>query len=219
MITSLPSISSINEIFIDRILNHLDQFLPYDRVTSHAIKNDKEDSHLEFWRTSLSNIINNVHPYDYYKQVYLLNNEVEESAPLHYSSPLEDQTSAFVYPHSKAAFVSHFYPDLLPSMVNSVLGYMKTTGRMIHVGQGSGKSLIFYPVLFTEDDYLKLIPTSYSDIITATVDINSTIINQQADINYLLKKNQELNLAVQALINENNSLQVSRTQDYLTTWR
>ncbi len=218
MISSITELQSFNEIFIDRILTHTDQFLPLDYVTSHAIKNDKDNNLLDFWRSSLVNIINNVNTYDYYRFIYLEDKEIDETSNL-YSSPLEDQVSSFVYPYSKNNFVSHFYPDVLPSLVNTVLSYMKNSGRMIHVGQASGKALIFYPTYFTEEDFSFLLPTSYSAVISASVDINSTIMNQQADINYLLKKNQELTLTINNLKQENDKLQLSRAEDYLTTWR
>jgi len=211
MISKIKTLKEYNEIFIERIISS-DLFLPIDDITLDALHNNRIDSLREIVENR------NTNEYSYYSDLYLyFHSPLTPSFIV--SSPLSDSIIPYLYPYSKTAFISSFYPDVFPSLLNHVFNYMKQTGRMIHIGQGAGKALILYPTLFSESDFEFLIPTSYSEVVSSTVNVVSIITQQQADIAYLLKTNTELTLQIEELTNLNNNIQRMREQEYLTTWR
>lgn len=211
MIFKIETLKEYNDIFIERIISS-DLFLPIDDITLDALHNNR----IESLREIVENSDN--HDYSYYSDLYLLQHSPLTPSFL-FSSPLSESSIPYLYPYSKTSFISSFYPDVFPSLLNHVFTYMKETGRMIHIGQGAGKALILYPVLFSDSDFESLLPTSYSEIVSSTVNVVSMITQQQADISYLIKKNAELTAKIQELTNLNNDIQRMREQEYLTTWR
>jgi hypothetical protein len=96
---------------------------------------------------------------------------------------------------------------------------MKTTSRLIQIGAGKGKALMFNLNLFTEDDLQFLKPLQYQHVIEAMVNVTALVNNQQADIKFLLDQNQELQTTNTILSLEHQAMNNARVQDYLTTWR
>jgi hypothetical protein len=213
MINQVNSLEDFNSIFIQRIINASDSFLPFDDIASDAITNDR----IESLRYILQDEENK--DYNYYSDLYNLSYSPLDTTSFVSPSPYLDQVISYFYPFSKSSFINAFYPDVFPSLVNQVISYMKQTGRIIHIGKGHGKALIIYPVLFQEQDYSYLLPLSYSNIVSSTVNIANIITQQQADISYLLKTINTLQEELSFLKTQNQNLETMRVNDYLTTWR
>jgi hypothetical protein len=211
MITSLQTLAEFNNKFIIDLQSKSELFLPLDSMTNDSLVNNR----IEELRIVLQDSDNS---YNYYEELYNLNYSPLTEQIYSINSSFSEQTP-FVYPFSKKQFAKQFFSDCLPSLFNHVFSYMKSTTRIIQIGTGQGKALIFYPSMFTEDDFQFLKPIQYQSVIEAMVDVTALVNNQQADITYLLQENLALKSINSELLAEIDSMQNTRVQDYLTTWR
>lgn len=206
MITIIDSLEDFNDRFINfNDPQKVDFFLPFDSIVNDALINNR----IEELRIILEDSDNS---YSYYEDLYNLN----------YSPLTQQQYSSdysLVYPYSKNNFIKQFFGDMLPSLSNHVLSYMKTTSRIMQIGPGKGKGLMLNPILFTEDDLQFLKPLQYQNVIETMVDVVSLVNNQQADIKFLLEENEQLKTNNTILSLEHQAMNNARVQDYLTTWR
>lgn len=216
MISHIGSIPEFNHLFISPIINENDKFLPLDQLTSDAIQNNRIDN----LRLIYTSLLNQENDYNHYVEIY--NSEFGPLSESIYncSSYFGSSVLPYVYPFSRASFIEKFYSNIFPSIVNKVISYMKDTGRFHSVGTGQGKCVIVYPDPFVSDDLENLTSSyTYSQAVLATVQINSLLVSQQADINALLKQNKKLEEQVDFLLKSNEDLANARAEDYLTTWR
>jgi hypothetical protein len=206
MITVIDTLEQFNDRFINfNDSQRTDFFLPLDSMVNDALVNNR----IEELRIILED---NDNSYSYYEDLYNLN----------YSPLTEHQyisNYSLLYPYSKNNFIKQFFNDMLPSLSNHVLSYMKTTSRIVQIGAGKGKGLMLNPVSFTEDDLQFLKPLQYQHVIEAMVNVTALVNNQQADIKFLLDQNQELQTTNTILSLEHQAMNNARVQDYLTTWR
>jgi len=206
MITVIDTLEQFNDRFINfNDFDDNDFFLPLDSMVNDALVNNR----IEELRIILENTDN---PYSYYEDLYNLN-----YSPL--TEALYISNYYLVYPYSKNNFIKQFFDDMLPSLSNHVLSYMKATSRLVQVGAGKGKALMFSLTPFTEDDLQFLKPLQYQHVIEAMVNVTALVNNQQADIKFLLDQNQELQTTNTILSLEHQAINTARVQDYLTTWR
>jgi hypothetical protein len=206
MITVIDSLEEFNDRFINfNDPQKVDSFLPFDSMVNDALINNR----IEELRIILEDSDNS---YSYYEDLYNL-----KYSPLTEAQYISNYS--LVYPYSKNNFIKQFFDDMLPSLSNHVLSYMKTTSRIVQIGAGKGKGLMINPVLFTEDDLLFLKPLQYQNVIEAMVNVTALVNNQQADIKFLLDQNQELQTTNTILSLEQQAMNNARVQDYLTTWR
>jgi hypothetical protein len=211
MIASLQTLLEFNNKFITDLQTKSEFFLPLDSMTNDALINNR----IEELRIVLQDSDNS---YNYYEELYNLNYSPLTDQSYSDNSSFSEQTP-FVYPFSKKQFAKQFFSDCLPSLFNHVFSYMKSTTRIVQIGTGQGKALVFYPVLFTQDDFHHLNPIQYQSVIEAMVHVAALVNNQQADITYLLQENLALKSINSELIAEIDNIQNTRVQDYLTTWR
>lgn len=206
MITVIDSLDEFNDRFINfNDPAKTDFFLPLDSMVNDALVNNR----IEELRIILEDTNNS---YSYYEDLYNLN-----YSPL--TEELYMSNYYLVYPYSKNNFIKQFFDDMLPSLSNHVLSYMKTTSRLVQIGAGKGKALMFSLTLFTEDDLQFLKPLQYQHVIEAMVNVTALVNNQQADIKFLLEQNQELQTTNTILSLDHQAMNNARVQDYLTTWR
>ena len=206
MITVIDTLEQFNNRFINfNDSENNDFFLPLDSMVNDALVNNR----IEELRIILENTDNS---YSYYEDLYNLN-----YSPL--TEELYISNYYLVYPYSQNNFIKQFFDDMLPSLSNHVLSYMKATSRIVQVGAGKGKALMFSLTPFTEDDLQFLKPLQYQHVIEAMVNVTALVNNQQADIKFLLDQNQELQTTNTILSLEHQAINTARVQDYLTTWR
>lgn len=160
MISKITTIEDYNNLFIEPIIQNSNLFLPLDQLSSDAIKNDR----INVLRNIYSEVIENND--DYNKHVDIYNSEYSPLSEELYApiTRFENTAIACVYPFSRSNFIDKFYSNILPSCVNQVFSFMKLSGRMISIGSGAGKCVIFYPDYFIEEDHSLLTNQyTYSD--------------------------------------------------------
>lgn len=216
MISKITSLSEYNSLFIQKIIDSKDSFLPLDQLTSDSIKNDR----IIVLRSIYESISSQENDYDFHVNFYN-SNYGPLSEDIHFPlSRSSNGSNAYVYPYSRTNFIDKYYSNILPSLVNKALIQMKDSNRIISIGSGAGKCVIIYPDLFDEEEYTQFSSTyNYSQAVLDTVNIHSLLASQQADINSLIKQNQILTDQIKKLESENIKISVARAEDYLTTWR
>jgi hypothetical protein len=213
MISVIDSLEEFNDRFINfNDPQKVDLFLPFDSMVNDALVNNR----IEELRIILEDSDNS---YSYYEDLYNLNYSPLTEEQYSSSTILVSSNHSLVYPYSKNNFIKQFFDDMLPSLSNHVLSYMKATSRIVQVGAGKGKGLIINPLSFKEDDLQFLKPLQYQSVIESMVNVTALLNNQQADIKFLLEQNQELKTNNTILSLEHQAMNNARVQDYLTTWR
>lgn len=213
MISVIDSLEEFNDRFINfNDPQKVDFFLPFDSMVNDALVNNR----IEELRIILEDSDNS---YSYYEDLYNLNYSPLTEEQYSSSTILVSSNHSLVYPYSKNNFIKQFFDDMLPSLSNHVLSYMKATSRIVQVGAGKGKGLIINPLSFQENDLQFLKPLQYQSVIESMVNVTALLNNQQADIKFLLDQNQELKTNNTILSLEHQAMNNARVQDYLTTWR
>jgi hypothetical protein len=148
MITnSITDLVQANEI-IDSILNNTNELLPLDQFTHNCIINDRIDY--------LRHVASANHTYDEYVASYVTEHGELTNDHLNYGITEYPEIFQMIYPFSKNHFFKTFYPNVLPSVMNSYYSYMKKNNRVMQIGSGAGKCLLIKPVYFSEDDLFKI---------------------------------------------------------------
>lgn len=135
-------------------------------------------------------------------------------------APANDNCTYFFFPYSKKEFISAFYYNVTPVLLESILDLMKSTGRLVQIGGGSGKAMVIKCQPFTEthlSHFPQPIDPSHAiqSITNLLSSLSSSFSNDDFYVNYISKQDEiisHLNSRIEQLENKVNSI-------YQTTWR
>jgi hypothetical protein len=135
-------------------------------------------------------------------------------------APLADGVNYYFYPYSIKEFTSQFFSGLVPTLAESIISLMKSTGRITQIGGGSGKAIIVKTQLMT-DVHFQSIPKTVSpqESILGITDALSSLTSYVKNNEYLYDVIAQKDQLIIALREEVNQLNNKVVSVYQTTWR
>jgi hypothetical protein len=135
-------------------------------------------------------------------------------------APLADGVNYYFYPYSIKEFTSQFFSGLVPTLAESIISLMKSTGRITQIGGGSGKAIIIKTQLMT-DVHFQSIPKTVSpqESILGITDALSSLTSYVKNNEYLYDVIAQKDQLIIALREEVNQLNNKVVSVYQTTWR
>lgn len=217
MITQIDSLDLLNSIAHERLVSDHPFKLSFDLRAAYVINNSS-------YSTLRSSLINGLTYSQYIDSTSFYS--IEDISSLLSTSELygwNDNTpinSIFFYPFSLKNFYSDFYSDLTPSLYSALLTLLKTTGRIVQIGTGYGKSLIIKPQIMS-DVHLQTLPSAVdpSKMIQSIQSVATSLSTYIEDNNYLLSVIEEKNNTINYLNNQIEELNKRLNLVYQTTWR
>jgi hypothetical protein len=215
IITSIDTLDQLNAISYSQFLES--DLIPFDLISAYVINNNlygnlrsalQIESYSEF---SLRLIDSNLDGNTY---------SAETLATFETYAPLADGVNYYFYPYSIKDFTARFFSNIIPTLAESIINLMKSTGRITQIGGGSGKAIIVKTQPMT-DVHLQSIPKivppqeSILTINDALASLNSYIQNNEYLYEVINIKDQ-LIIALREEINQLNNKIISV---YQTTWR
>jgi hypothetical protein len=213
IISSIDSLDQLNQISYSQFLES--DLIHFDLVSAYIINNNMYAN----LRTALS--VESYHDFSsrLVTEYYTALSSSETLATFETYASATDVLSYF-YPYSIKEFTSQFFANVLPTLAETVISLMKTTGRIIQIGGGSGKAIIIKPQLMT-DVHFQSIPKTVSpqdsilEIKNAVASLSSYVQDNQYLYDIINQKDQ-LIIALREEINQLNNKVLSV---YQTTWR
>lgn len=213
IISSIDSLDQLNQISYSQFLES--DLINFDLVSAHVINNNmyanlRTALNVESYHDFSSRLVN-----EYSTAL----STSETLATFETYAPASDGLNYF-YPYSIKEFTSQFFSDLVPTLAETVISLMKTTGRIIQIGGGSGKAIIIKPQLMT-DVHFQSIPKTVSpqdsilEIKNAVASL-STYIQDNEYLYDIISQKDQLIIALREEINQLNNKVLSV---YQTTWR
>jgi len=215
IITSIDTLDQLNAISYSQFLES--DLIPFNLVSAYVINNNlygnlrsalQIESYSDF---SLRLIDANLDGGAY---------SAETLATFETYAPLADGVNYYFYPYSIKEFTAQFFSSIVPSLAESIINLMKSTGRITQIGGGSGKAIIIKTQPMT-DVHLQSIPKTVSPqesilgISDALASLNSYIRNNE----YLYEVIDQKDQLIIALREEINQLNNKIISVYQTTWR
>jgi hypothetical protein len=218
MITfSIESLEQLNNIAYYNFNPDLNtKLIPFDAASAYVI------DHNQF--AALRTVLNSGSSYaDYVHTLNGLSSDAINSCIATYDLYCPNSDSAapvYFYPYSSKDFFPDFFPTVLPTLRNALFELLKSTGRIIQIGGGSGKAFVVKPQLMTEAHM-----TSLPAYVDPTVSINSMsfLVNSLStyvnDNQFLYQMLEEKDNQIHFLMNQITELNNKITSAYQTTWR
>lgn len=194
------------------------KLIPFDAVCAYVI------DHNQF--QPLRTVLNSGSSYvDYVHTLISLSSDVISSCIATYDlhCPNPNATSyapVYFYPYSSKDFLPDFFPNVLPTLRNALFELLKSTGRIIQVGGGSGKGFVIKPQLMNEAHMTSLPPYINPAIsiqsMSFLIDSLSTYV---IDNQFLYQMMEEKDNQIHFLMNQIAELNNKINSAYQTTWR
>jgi len=203
-------------VFLDDQRNDL---IPYDTYCAYVIKTNSYTA----LRNSISSGVNfssykeQLHQQEPNLSTLLLNNDVLSLLELYNPSGSD---SIYFYPFNKNTFIQSFFPSVVPTLSSHIFDLLKSTGRIIQIGSGLGKSFIINPSLLTQSHFDSMpVAPSVSDIVSlinnSLSDLTSIVSDKQFYLDQIAKRDQIIDQLNQEIAALNNKIGFA----YQTTWR
>ena len=219
IIFSIDSLEELNNAVYYNFNPDLNtKLIPFDAASAYIIDNNQFQA--------LRIVLNSGSSYsDYLHTLSALSSHAITNCIATYDlyCPNPDSTSyapVYFYPYSSKEFFPDFFPNVLPTLRNALFELLKSTGRIIQIGGGSGKGFVIKPQLMTEAHMTSIPPyvnpTVSIQSMSFLVDSLSTYVN---DNQFLYQMMQEKDNQIHFLMNTIAELNNKINSAYQTTWR
>jgi hypothetical protein len=214
IISSIDSLQQLNQISYDQFLES--DLINFDLVSAHIINNNMYSN----LRSALQ-----IESYSNFSNRLITEYSIELAtsetlATFETYAPVADGVNYYFYPYSIKEFTAQFFSNIVPSLSESIINLMKSTGRIIQIGGGSGKAIIIKTQPMTQVHF-DSIPKQTSphqsilEINNAVSSLNSYIQNNE----YLHKVIEEKDQTIAQLHSQIDELNRKVLSVYQTTWR
>jgi hypothetical protein len=214
IISSIDSLDQLNKLSYHQFLES--DLINFDLVSAHVINNNM-----------YSNLRNALQIESYHDFSYRLLNEYstelatsETLATFETYAPVADGVNYYFYPYSSKDFTAQFFSNVVPSLSEIIINLMKSTGRIVQIGGGSGKAIIVKTQLMTQVHF-DSIPKQVSPH-QAILEINNSIVSLNSYIQnneYLNKIIEQKDQTIADLNSQIDELNKKVLSVYQTTWR
>jgi hypothetical protein len=215
IVSSIDSLDQLNSFSHDQFLES--NLITFDLTSAHIINNNMYGS--------LRSALERETYSDFTYRIIADNPDyglitAETLAIFETYAPAADGLNYYFYPYSIKEFASQFFSNLVPTLSDAIINLMKSTGRIVQIGGGSGKAIVIKVQPMTEVHF-NSIPKDVSPhqsilgINNAVASLNSYIQNTE----YLYKIIEEKDQLIISLREEINQLNNKVLSVYQTTWR
>lgn len=217
IILSFNDLTSLNHYVYDRFVDDSNtHIIPFDMYCAYVIKNELYNS--------LRSHIDSGQPYSEFKNT-ISQLGVDPSTNLDVVSIFETyspigSSNVYLFPYSKKDFVSTYFPNLTPSYSSALYDLMKSTGRLVQIGGGSGKAIVLRLSPMTQSHFDSL--PNMTDPYTLLNTIDSTVSSLRTaivDTEYYISEINKRDKIIEILNLEIETLNSKISQAYQTTWR
>lgn len=231
IINSIKDLDHLNYLCCDQFIDtdNCNRFLQFDNIAAYVI-------HSGTYNT-LRTYLDDGHDYSDYLSHLIetypevnFNNTTSDTEPVLSSvdvlstyelyAPLSSNAGYYFFPYSKKEFISAFYSNVTPTLLESIFELMRSTGRLVQIGGGSGKAIVIkaeplMPLHMSRFSQQIDPAQSIEQINSLTSTLSSVISDVQFYIDYIAHQDDRI-LQLQNTIED---LKSKINSAYQTTWR
>lgn len=135
-------------------------------------------------------------------------------------APMSTNAGYYFFPYSRKEFISAFYSNVTPTLLDSILDLMRSTGRLTQIGGGSGKAMVIRTEPFTS---IHMSPFSnhvdHSQSISGINNLLSSLSTLVSDVQFYVDYIQQQDNKILYLQQTIEELKSKINSAYQTTWR
>lgn len=220
IISKIENLDHLNELCCDQFIDStgFNRLVPFDSLAAYVVNSSGY--------TDLRSFLDSGNNYDDYLSYLQENNVSVDLSDLSIIStfelyaPVAENCSYFFFPYSKKEFISAFYGNVIPTLLESIIELMRSTGRLTQIGGGAGKAIVIKCQYLTETHMSHFAETTdplqaIDSISSLLKSLSSSFSDKQFYLDYIQHQHDvisKLNITVEELKKQVYSA-------YQTTWR